>query len=397
MDSEKSHRKTIFKDELNFIFEKYGTDQHVQDKLIEALFESPSKSIKQFLLKREININEQLNRTLNGIISDDNNLIGAISSLFIVQDDLRIPANLKQLFLRNENIGVFAGAGVSHSIGLPLWNDLANKAIEDLYNRHLINYFEYQTIVNEISDPKQKMTIYHELTPRPSEASKEFYEKIFKIDDKISSEENLYDFLVKFEWIKLTINIDSAFQTALDKMITKQSKALGNASQHMDQPVNTKRARQQYKDFDCSNMNIETVYQIHGTLDDLGSAILTTKDYLEAYYNNSNGLRSFLKDLFNKYTIVFIGVGLEEFPILEHIIQGSQQHYALTGTYLNEMNYLRLKREYLQNINITPIPYYMDFDGHKRIDYVLRSWLKEINESRSRSYYEKIGDLDKVL
>jgi hypothetical protein len=176
------------------------------------------------------------------------------------------------------------------------------------------------------------MTIYHELTPKQSKASIEFYKKILKIDEKKSDEETLYDSLVNFEWIKLTINIDRAFHAALEKRISKQSQVIGNGSQNMDQPVKTKRAQQQNKDFDCSNMNTETVYHIHGYLDDLGSAILTTKDYIEAYYSDSTRLRSFLSELFREYTIVFIGVGLEEFPILEHIIQGSQRHYALTPT-----------------------------------------------------------------
>jgi len=387
-----SIRKTIFKNELNFILEKHKACEIDKDKIVHSLFENPFEVSKQYILKKEINDSEELREKLERT-ECEKELIGAISSLFLVQDDLELPIDIKKLFLSNEKVGVLVGAGVSKLLNFPLWKELGDMAIKYLYEKTRINYFEYQKIQSEMIDPKQKITVFDNLIPRNTEEGKEFYQKAFNNPDDYK---NPYELLVNIDWIKLTSNIDKEFLKALERNFQWTPVTLEEASD-ADSPKIVKTAKIISTNFDSTNVDYDTIYHIHGSIDELNGTILTTKDYIQAYYEHKSGLREFLRNIFQEYTILFMGYGLEEFSILEHIIGGSKEHYVLFGTYLNEMNLFRLKQEYFKTLNITPIRYYLDFNGYYRLNSVLTSWIQQINEARDAAYYERVREIDEVL
>lgn len=385
-----SIRKTIFKDELRFVQLKHKLSGAVIDQIISSIFENPQTLTKQYMLKKEITSLEDLSSEISKI-SQNAKVIGAINTLFLIQDDLELPVELKTLFLKNEKVCVFVGAGISKILGMPLWNELGDKAIEYLYRTNKINYFEYKRVINNIIDPKQKLTIFHNLLPKNTKEAKKFYEETLTIDNK---KENPYDRLIEFEWIKLTSNIDNEFINSLNRNLKQPLETEKESSQNKE--ILTKRANKETQNFDKSNLNNETIYYIHGSIDNLQQTVLTTKDYVETYYGDTSRLKVFLENIFNEFSVVFIGYGLEEFPILEHVIKYSKSHYAVIGAYLNEMNLFRLNSEYFKTLNITPIPFYLDFNGYDRLISVLASWIQQIRDARSQDYYQKIKDIDET-
>jgi len=387
-------RKTIFKDELRYIFSthKDKLSENEMDRVIHSIFENPLTLSKQYMLKKELNALEDLSTEINKIISNKE-VTGAINTLFWIQDDLELPIELKNIILRNEKIGVFVGAGVSRLLEIPLWKDLGNRAIEYLYRINKINYFEYQRIINDVIDPKQKLTIFHRILPKNTPEAKAFYEKALKKADK-KDIKNPYELLVEIEWIKLTSNIDKEYYEALIKK-SEQAPTLSDQGVFDITTVKQTRAKIATNNFDIDHLDNETIYQIHGSIDSLENTILTTEDYIKAYYEESE-LRRFLQKIFKEYTIIFIGYGLEEFPILEHILKNSKIHYAVVPTYLNEMNLFRLHSEYFDTLKIKPIPYYLDFNGYERLINVLDAWNQQIKDSRSKDYYQKIKTIDEV-
>jgi hypothetical protein len=72
---------------------------------------------------------------------------------------------------------------------------------------------------------------------------------------------------------------------------------------------------------------------------------------------------------------------------------------VLIPTFLNEMNLFRVERNYFKSLDITPIHYYLDFNGYYRINNVLEFWINEITDSRKNKddYYDKIKDIDEVI
>lgn len=391
MDETNSIRKTIFRNELNYIFDKNNLSRYHRDKIVSSIFEDPLESSKQYILKEELMNRDGLDKKLREILHDGN-IVGAIKTLFIVQEDLELPNEIKKLFLQNEKIGILVGAGVSKLLNFPLWKELGDSAIEYLYKKNKINYFEYQRIINEVMDPKQKLTIFHNLVPKCSSEAKEFYDQTFSKPKP--NGKNPYEILVKFDVIKLTSNIDKEFYKALN---LQQNTVFSERIDEMRDVQKIRKAKIVSNEFNSENLDDETIYHIHGIIDEIEQMILTTKDYIEAYFEDKNGLRTFLANIFKEYTIIFVGYGLEEFPILEHIVTGHKEHYVLIGTYLNEINLFKLKQKYFETLKIKPLPYYLDFDGYKRVYIVLSSWLEQIKEARYRDYYQKIKMIDEVI
>ena len=392
MSEKESLRKTIFQNELRYIFNKNQVNEYDENKIIQILFENPFDLSKQWLLKNDLLQHDQVVTKLKEI-DIDNDVIVEISSLFVVHDDLRIPDDIKKLFVNNERVGVLVGSGVSRLLNMSSWKQLADKAIEHLYKSNRINFFEYQKIQTEMIDPKQKLTIFHNLISRNEDEVKKFYDKEF---GNAEAEENPYDLLVKIDWIKLTSNIDKAFFKALERSYKKTTAVEPSGLADADTIHVGKIAKLESKNFDFKTIDYDTVYHIHGSLDAINDTILTTKDYLDNYHADSK-LKKFLKSIFKEYTIIFIGYGLEEFSILEHIVKTPRQHFVLLPCYLHDINLFRIKNEYFKTLNIKAVPYYLDFDGYHRLYYVLKAWIDQITASLKSGYFDKIKKIDEVL
>jgi len=62
-----------------------------------------------------------------------------------------------------------------------------------------------------------------------------------------------------------------------------------------------------------------TVIHLHGCISNPKTMVFTTEKYLE-HYNHSK-VQRLLGNLFKRKTVVFLGYGLEESEILEHILR----------------------------------------------------------------------------
>ncbi|MGB2578093.1 hypothetical protein AAIR98_000010 [Elusimicrobium simillimum] len=96
------------------------------------------------------------------------------------------------------------------------------------------------------------------------------------------------------------------------------------------------------------------VFHLHGHIDDEGT-ILTTSEYMKFYKTDGPG-RAYLSDLFSSKTILFIGFGIEEFEIMEHVHvfsrPGKRKHYALFSYLEGDPDSYLLKeyKEYYKNV-----------------------------------------------
>lgn len=393
---ENSIRRTIYRNELHYVFEvhKNNLTKYDRQNITKSLFDNSLETSKQFYLKDKIKSIHQINDVLSAVISDDK-IVVMILPLFLVDEDLRIPPDIEKLFLKNEKIAVFVGAGVSKLIGIPLWSDLAFKAIEYLLNENIINYFEYKKIQNEIISPKQKMTIFHDFLPKTSSKAIHFYKDNMKMNNEVIDP---YDILVDFDWIKITSNIDSGFFISLDRAALEYKR---NIDFEELMKIPQQKTNRISGDFNAKTpVDSDTIYQIHGSLDNIPETVMTTKDYIEAYYREKSGLSSFLLKIFSEYNVIFVGYGLEEFEVMERVLASTKdktKRYVLYPTYLNEMNYFRVIKKYFENLDIEPIAYYLDFNGFKRLNDVLSSWLKHIVSKKGKGYYKNIHDIDEVL
>jgi NAD-dependent SIR2 family protein deacetylase len=368
-------RRSIFKDEFYFALSKFDMKQPEQESLVRLLFENPHDSPRQFILKDDHTDWNNLEAKIQQLCTHKD-MLPVIRRLFIIEEDFEIIPQLRKQILQSEPIAVFVGAGISRILKYPSWENLADKSIEYLLDKKHINYFDQSRINREISNPKEKLTIFHEIiSPRESH---HFYKNLL-ISHRDMGSDNPYNTLVKFDWIKITTNFDTEFYNALK-----------NQNENCHPPI--------ISNFnEDTNINYDTIYQIHGSIADIENAVITTKNYIDKYYKEESGLRSFLQNIFKNFTVIFLGYGLQELEILESVTQNKAKHFAFIGTYLNEQSFIHIKRKYLDTINITPIPFYLDFNKYDRQIDILKKWYDEIVSIKSKNHYEIKKKIDRVI
>lgn len=374
-------RRSIFKLEIEYYFEKYTVNDGVRDDILNVLFENPLDNLKQYLLKRDVDTLDVLETKLKSKMQNDK-LMSDIKSLFEVNDDLELPKSLRTHISQQGKVAIFVGAGVSKLLDIPLWEELGNLAMDFLYKKGQIAFSACQKIKNGNISPKQKMTIFHNILPRGK--SKEFYEKYLVAKDGGKLSRNPYEILAKIDCPKISSNLDDEFFKIL------QQKSL---------PLDEKKYSQIYQGFDTNmEINSEAIYQVHGSYRKLEEySIITMEDYLNNYYRDpQQKLGNFLKKLFNEYTVIFIGYGLEEFEILQHIIKDTRKHYALVGTYLDEANLFVMKKEYFEELGVEVHGYYLDFNGYDRLYDVLIAWERQINLELEGYFYPIMDEFKNV-
>ena len=69
-----------------------------------------------------------------------------------------------------------------------------------------------------------------------------------------------------------------------------------------------------------------TVIHLHGSVESPETMIITAKDYLDHY--DKENVRILLKHLFSNHVVLFLGYGLEEAEILEHILRWGEAQKA---------------------------------------------------------------------
>lgn len=395
----KAIRKFIFRKEIEILFKKNGLNDKEQYVIINELFENSDDAVKQLILKEELNNLEELSLKMKKL--DSEKRFGRFGpefiKLMVIDDDLHLNKELRKIVRQNNNIAIFVGAGVSKLIELPLWNEFADKSIKYLYDINVINYFEYKRIIQDVNSPKQKLTIFHDFISKIDERAMEFYKH--NLTAKKDLENNPYKLLAKLDVLKITSNIDNEYFNALNLEREILSVSEDRKRTGFDDREDVK--GETYERV-CYGFNSETklnnkkLYQIHGCINKLDSTVMTTKDYLDKYYRTDE-LKGFLETVFKTYTVIFIGSGLDEFEILEHCFSMvSQRHYVLLPSYLYEVDLFRVIRKYFANLNIVPIRYYLDFNGHDRLYTVLEYWVDEIRKIKKDSYYEKIKDMGDI-
>ena len=381
-------RNFIFKSELEYIFLRHSVKEKEQLEIKEILLKNARITDKGKIYFLRI-VEPQSLDDLKKVAKNDN-FLAELSQMLSLDDDLYMPAGLKQKILDNEKVAVFVGAGVSKLLGYPLWGELAENAIDFLRSEGQIDNFQSSRIINDVSDPKQKLSILESFFDKGSEKRRSFYESQLLPKNEKITKANPYDVLVDqvFNWIKITSNVDLAFGNALKTSLDQKNKTLIGDEDRLPKVISLDDLIV-YSDFSTKKLEQSKIYHLHGVIKEPSSIIFTTLDYIDTYYKKDKPTYAFLHELFNEYTVVFMGYGLEELQILESVINGEegkprQRHYALFGAYLNEMNFFNIRRDYFSNsMNIELQHYYLDFERHDRILRVLESW-KEGNRNCKR-------------
>lgn len=265
--------------------------------------------------------------------------------------------------IENDELIVFYGAGLSRLAGCLGWNDLA-KAIVKALPENVVNKERKDGLVNLASyNPIKVFTICSTICDRIDEKFKEqyYYGVIFdSVTPKdISKFVSLHDKLNNLDPLAfITTNIDRGFESISDSLSLKEKLIINlPESNFLDEEEIIQLIR---------NGN---VFYLHGKIDtdkrsllNLKKSIFSQDQYFEFYANGI--INKFLKIIFNRFTVLFVGYGLEDFEILKSIYSPLNSHkgnnrlinhfnlYAKSDQYEFENNV-----EYYANFSIKLLPY----------------------------------------
>lgn len=191
---------------------------------------------------------------------------------------------------------VFAGSGVARAAGIPMWREL----IEELLRRKPINHVDIENL-GEDEYPDIAQEIYNLFE------NKDDYYKI--IDDILRPTESSYsapqlEIVKTTNWI-VTTNLDKTFESAFSSKFEIKEEQKNTIIYSLP-------------DFEPKNLfSEESIVYLHGRV--VVEHIVFKRDDYEKYYpsvssvtNCSEALEDYLKYIYEKHTIVFIGVSFKD-------------------------------------------------------------------------------------
>lgn len=276
-----------------------------------------------------------------------------------------------ELAANESNLVIFVGAGVSRLVGCPSWDELANRALEQLATNELITFSDVQQL--SLLDAKKRLSIAHQI------AEAENYQFDYKalIEPTRNTDSKIYDYLSSIGCVYVTTNYDRLLDNPpiVIKNVT--------ASEHgVSQIPPTRELICRPEQFRPSLLREPgSVIHLHGSIEDPKSMIVTTADYLN-HYNNEQ-IVEFLCELFERNTVLFIGYGLEESEILEHILrkgrrgssQSTKRRFLLQGFYSHqEKTFQHLYNFYSKSFGVYLCHFSLDHLDYKQLEKVIEEW-----------------------
>jgi|Deesub1362A_J573_1020465.scaffolds.fasta_scaffold01294_9 hypothetical protein len=302
-----------------------------------------------------------------------------VASDFKTDDVKGIPPIPEQILdaASRGSLVVFIGAGVSRIIGCPSWKKFAKRLVRYLYENKCINFHEFENLKR--LEPRKLLSICKRILEKDRETALPDLGSFLKAKDELLKKYPIYEMLYSFNAIYLTTNYDDYLDRIAGKVFYLKNDLL------------------------ISNLEPGAVLHLHGSINDIGSIIMTTADYLQHYQRDSEAA-ALLEYIFKHYTVLFVGYGLEEYEILEFIVsrgtatKGELRHFMLYPIFKNEKNIFELQKMYYAELGITLIPYPIDERGYEHLFVVIEEWAKQIGPvSRPPGFYEKVKLIDEVI
>jgi hypothetical protein len=284
----------------------------------------------------------------------------------------------------NGDLVLFVGAGASMLLGLPSWGGLAAKAMEDLRSAGYLDYSSMEQLL--YLDPKKQLSIARLLS--------------IANGHDLKLERHLLGFSEGDSIYKAINDIGcSCITTNYDELLAPRFNASSDGSTTPPQVLRV------YKREELLAKHLNrpgTVVHLHGAVSDPKTMIVSTKDYLEHYDHPK--VQEFLDELFHKKVVLFLGYGLEEAEILEHILRRGRvsssrerRRFALQGFFRSQAPlYDNLHRYYETSFGVHLLGFERDRENFRCLERILKSWVSTI-EVRKPPLATDVEFMEEVL
>jgi hypothetical protein len=300
--------------------------------------------------------------------------------------------------INNKKLAIFIGAGVSRLVGCDSWAQLANNLINTCFltkkpnGKSLINYAEKERLSTD-GDLKKVITICHGILEENNDEKLFFnqLEKSLKKDEEIKPP-NIYTELYQMLEDDLGDISGTYITTNADEHFTSLFKNFREIVFDPDK-------------FETSEIGEKKLYHAHGIISHRKTLVFTVNQYINRYNHEKFG--EVMREIFDKYVILFIGYGLDEFELIDFLItklglsknnpdRVVLKNFILKPYYTHEKNILKFDQLYYKKIGISVLGYQIDNKGYEQLYNVIKEWNEELINIKSRSY-DSFKDLKDVI
>jgi hypothetical protein len=285
----------------------------------------------------------------------------------------------------NGNLILFVGAGLSMMLGLPSWGGMAWQALSDLKDNGLINFSELDQLKN--LDAKKQLSIAR-LIAEENKFSLDLTKKIKGVPD----DKGIYKTLNDIGCACVTTNYDLLLSPRFHEFSEDPIKSAS---------VTTKNCTRIHNKANFLAKHLTepgTVVHLHGSVEEPMDMIVTTKDYLQ-HYDDLN-VQHFLNQLFEKHVILFLGYGLEEAEILEHILRRGSAHktperkrFVLQGYFKSQEPLHKYMHQYYEkSFGVHLLGFVRDHSDYKQQEDIIKNWAPRLKIKKP----ELTSDIDRI-
>lgn len=317
-------------------------------------------------------------RLLTGRAMSDGAGDGAMSSTLYQPDQL-----IKDAAKHGELV-VFVGAGASMLCGSPDWRGFANQVVDSLERAGALTFLEAERLKG-IGDSRRTLSIAIALAKERKIPID--FDGILHPEAPYAPGLALYELLANLRPVFVTTNYDKW----LDQEIP-EAPSTNVPGTKDSEPTRRPGVRPKYclKEHLTSDRLAErgAVIHLHGSYSAPSSMVVSLREYIEHYADVR--VRTFLSEMFRSYTVLFVGYGLAELEILDHIIRSNEsaaigsgkepRHFILYAHRSSESAQTTfIERFFREQCGVRVIPYCIDNKGYGELLEVIKSWAPELD------------------
>jgi len=312
-----------------------------------------------------------------------------------------VPAQILQAASRGKLV-VFVGAGVSRIIGCPSWEKFALKYLDYIYDKKCITFYEYENLKQYV--PRKLLSICMNIIKEKRRLSGPDLRSIFEGEKEKINKFYIFEYLYNFNAIYVTTNYDEHLDLIAERndKTTLKYKAETEVEE-MKVPTLGNKVLYRKEDLLSSNLAIGKVLHLHGSIKDQRNMVVTIVDYIKNYEKDSIPA-VLLEEIFSNYTVLFVGYGVEEYELLEFIVNKSAtpervvQHFMLYPVFSAERALNKFLKSYYRDLGIQLVHYSIGKQGYEQLANVIKEWARKIGPiSRPQSFLERRKIIKEVI
>ena len=294
---------------------------------------------------------------------------------------------------------VFLGAGASKLCGSPSWQEFSNQVVYALEQAGRLSFLEAEQL-RALGDSRRTLSIAMDLADEAG-LPLDFNKILHPVTPSPAGLE-LYELLASLRPVFVTTNYDRWLDEESPEI------ASGSLEGKESEPITgpSRRPRYYRKEDLTSDRLAErgAVIHLHGSYTDPDSMVVSLRDYIEHYADKR--VQAFLSDMFRNYTVLFVGYGLAELEVLDHIIRSNEslssgkaepRHFLLYAHRSSESAQTEfIERFFKGHCGVQVIRYCIDAAGYREVVEVFRSWVSQL-DVRDPNLLELQAQIDRYV